>query len=46
MNAFSNVDSEEKIYREQPESSIVNGKGDWIYCLRKVLYGARQSSRE
>src|SRR6266496_1098913 len=36
----------ETIYVRQPEGFVVEGKEDWVYRLKRSLYGLKQSSRE
>jgi len=36
----------EMIYIHQPEGFVVEGKEDWVYRLKRSLYGLKQSSRE
>ena len=36
----------EMIYVRQPEGFVVEGKEDWVYRLKRSLYGLKQSSRE
>ena len=36
----------EMIYVHQPEGFVVEGKEDWVYRLKRSLYGLKQSSRE
>jgi hypothetical protein len=44
--AFLHSDLEEDIYMDQPKGFIVPGKEDYVYRLRKPLYGLKQSSRQ
>lgn len=45
-NAFVNATLTETIYVSQPDGFVKLGKEDWVYVLRKALYGLRQASRE
>ncbi|KAL9254136.1 Retrovirus-related Pol polyprotein from transposon TNT 1-94-like protein [Drosera capensis] len=44
--AFLHGDLQEVIYMEQPEGFVVKGKEDYVYRLRKSLYGLHQAPRE
>jgi len=44
--AFLNSKLKERIYIRQPEGFEVEGKEDWVYLLKRALYGLKQSSRE
>jgi len=44
--AFLNSKLKEKVYIRQPEGFEVEGKEDWVYLLKRALYGLKQSSRE
>lgn len=46
MNAFVNAYIAEKIYVEQPEGFVVHGKENFVYILRKALYGRFQALHE
>jgi transposase InsO family protein len=43
--AFLNADLDEEIYLEQPEGFVVEGKEDYVWKLKKCLYGLKQSPR-
>jgi hypothetical protein len=38
-------DLEEEIYMDQPKSFIIPGKETFVYKLKKLLYGLKQSPR-
>ena len=44
-SAFLNGDLEEEIYMSQPEGFVVPGK-EHLVCLKKLLYGLKQSPRQ
>ncbi|KAG8489449.1 hypothetical protein CXB51_017818 [Gossypium anomalum] len=43
--AFLHGELEENIYMQQPESFTVSKKEDYVYLLKKSLYGLKQSPR-
>lgn len=43
--AFLYGDLDESIYMEQPEGFVVPGRENDVCCLKKTLYGLKQSSR-
>ena len=45
QTAFLNGDLQEEIYMCQPEGFIVRGKEEYVYKLKKGLYGLKQASR-
>lgn len=44
--AFLHGELEEVIYMSQPEGYEVEGREDWVYLLKKSLYGLKQSPRQ
>ena len=42
---FLHGDLEEEIYMSQPEHFVEKGKGNFVYKLKKSLYGLKQSPR-
>jgi len=44
--AFHHGNLEEEIYIQQPEGFVVPGKEDHVCCLKKSLYGLKQSQRQ
>ena len=44
--AFLNSKLKEKVYIRQPEGFEVKGKEDWVYLLKRALYGLKQLSHE
>lgn len=45
-NAFVNATLKELIYISQHDGFVQVGKENWVYVLKKALYGLRHSSRE
>ncbi|TPX53567.1 DNA-directed DNA polymerase [Powellomyces hirtus] len=45
VTGFLNPNIEEEIYMEQPEGFAIAGQEDLVCCLRRSLYGLKQSSR-
>jgi hypothetical protein len=43
--AFLNGPLKERIYIRQPEGYEIPGKEDWVYLLKRSLYGLKQSNR-
>lgn len=46
LKGFLNPNHTKLIYMSQPDEFEQSGKEDWVYVLRKALYGLRWSSRE
>jgi hypothetical protein len=44
-STFLNVDLEEEVYVEQPEGFLLTEKKDYVYKLKKDLYGIKQAPR-
>ena len=46
-NAFLNADmpEDQRVYMEQPVGFVEKGKEDWVWLLRKSLYGLKQAGR-
>ena len=45
VTAFLNGDLEEEVYMEQPPGYIDKGEEDLVCCLKRALYGLKQSPR-
>lgn len=45
-NAFLSSKLDETIYMEQPEGFVIKGQEDKVCCLKKSIYGLKQSSRQ
>ena len=43
---FLHGELDEEIYRDQPEGFIVPGKENYVYKLKRSLYGLKQSPRQ
>jgi len=44
--AFLHGELEKDIYMAQPDGSQVPGKEEYVCCLKKSLYGLKQSPRQ
>lgn len=44
-NAFLNGDLTNEIFMKQPEGFIVKGKEEYVYKLKRSLYGLKQAAK-
>ena len=44
-SAYLHGTLKEEVYMEQPEGYVAPGKKDWVWCLKKGLYGLAQAGR-
>ena len=44
--AFLHGDLDKEIYMEQPEGFTIKEKNDYVYKLKKSLYGLKQTPRQ